>query len=812
MIDSITVPHSPLSDEARSSSQAVSSLSSPGGQNFDLNAAIEELQHQIRDIQISDARHKSLFLQEQKRARHLSLVNEVQKCALATRETEAFLSQVTRAIGSHFADCDVSFYLSGRTLSGLFGNDDSAIRFWEGEGEEMIVVASAGEHDLGPLPLSRRPLAEIKAAGAHPDARSFLSVPVSADGEGSGWIIIQTRDEGTLEARDEAALFTSAAIIAAHLQNSRLFRSMIEVNDFNQSLLNSMLHSLLVVDKNGNIQFVNQRLLTTFGASRDDFRKQALERVFGDGPARHHELRSVIETVIETGEAREVPEVHVWSPDGNKIFDVRVFRVYFRGQAEAALLLINLTLRWRKTYQLQLMHEIGRLFQETVSLDVNQVLSTVLTCITAGSALGFNRAFVFLFDPVRGTFRGRMALGPSSPDEAGRIWVDISQRELSLEEMLAQDGSPERINTPLQGETRALVGHPNNPCYTLFPTMLAEKRARRVTHDEWFDCSLASNDEQRDEANRFSALLRAREMAVAPLVTKDEIIGVIFADNLYSGSNVEDDDVQMLDTLAGQACLAIDNAQTFQSLQEAQRELVSSERLVAVGEMAARVSHEIRNPLATIGGFARSILRKTEDIASVTRKTEVIVAEVSRLEELLTDLLDMARPRPLALQRESVNEIAEHSLLLAESDLRTFGAVVERDFAPDLPLVPLDRSRLLQALLNTIRNGAQAMPDGGVIRVVTRQLNAKTIQIQIQDSGVGIPTKALKEVFNPFFSTKVSGSGLGLAVTKKIIADHGGSIDVQSQEGVGTTFFFTLPLRPHNEPPATEESLSEPSN
>ncbi len=798
MLEPVTASHSPFASDSQNSSLSSSSPVSPDEQNFDEVATIEELQRQLRDVQISDAHHAALFVREQKRARHLSLVNEVQKCALATRDNEAFLSQVTRAIGSHFADCDVSFYLSGRALSGLFGDEDSAVRFWDGEDEEMILVAGAGEHDLAPMPLSRRSLAEIKGAAAHPDARSSLSVPVPADGEGSGWIIIQTRDEGALEARDEAALYTSAAIIGAYLQNSRLFRSMSEVNDFNQSLLNSMLHSLLVVDKNGIIHFVNKRLLDTFGAQRDDFRKQPLERVFGEGPARHHHLREAIEKVIEDGESREVPEVHVWSHDGNKIFDVRLFRVYFRGQAEVALLLINLTLRWRKTYQLQLMHEIGQLFQESVSLDVNQVLSTVLTCITAGSALGFNRAFVFLFDPARGTFRGRMALGPSSADEAGRIWGDISQRELSLEEMLAQDGAPERIQTPLQEQTRALVVHPDNPCLALLPTLLEQKRARRVTHEQWFNCS-QSPPEWENETAPFSALLCAREMAVAPLVAKEEIIGVVFADNLYSGSPVEDDDVQMLDTLAGQACLAIDNAQTFQSLQEAQRELVSSEQLVAVGEMAARVSHEIRNPLATIGGWARSVLRKPDDAEGVKRKTGVIVSEVARLEELLNDLLDMARPRPLHLQLESLGEIADHSLLLAEADLRAVGAVVERDFAPDLPLAPLDRSRLLQVLLNIIRNGAQAMPNGGTLRVSTRKLDDEWIEVSVRDSGIGISPKALKEVFNPFFSTKVSGSGLGLPVTKRIIADHGGRIDVQSQEGMGTTFSFALPLHPGSE-------------
>ncbi len=795
MIDLVAAPDPAFSSGATSS------------QDLDLHARIEELERSVNDLQVSDAHHSALFLQEQKRARHLSLVNEVQKCALATRDNEAFLSQVTRAIGSHFSDCDVSFYLSGRALSGLFGDGDSAVRFWDGDGDDMILVAGAGEHDLGPMPLSRRAFPELKANGAHPDARSFLNIPVVADGEGSGWLVIQTRDEDALEPRDEAALLTSAAIIAGHLQNSRLFRSMSEVNDFNQSLLSSMLHSLLVVDKSGTIQFVNKRLLDTFGATREDFHKQPMERVFGEGPARHHDLRAAIEAVIETGEAHEVPEVHVWSPEGNKIFDVRLFRVYFRGQAEAAMLLINLTLRWRKTYQLQLMHEIGQLFQESVSLDVNQVLSTVLTCITAGSALGFNRAFVFLFDGARGTFRGRMALGPSSGDEAGRIWGDISQRELSLEEMLAQDGAPERIETPLQDQTRSLVGHLANPCFSLLETLLREKRARRVSHDEWFDCSDEAPEEWRVEADRFAALLCAGEMAVAPLVTKDEIIGVIFADNLYSGSPVNDDDVQMLDTLAGQACLAIDNAQTFQSLQEAQRELVSSERLVAVGEMAARVSHEIRNPLATIGGFARSTLKKPGDIEAVKRKTGVIVAEVARLEELLTDLLDMANPRPIALKLESLNEIADHALLLAEADLRAVGAVVERDFAPDLPLALLDRSRLLQALLNIIRNGAQAMPDGGAIRVSTRQLDAEWLEIQVKDSGVGISAKALKDVFNPFFSTKVSGSGLGLPVTKRIINDHGGRIDVQSKEGVGTTFSFVLPVHPPGDQTPAEDGM-----
>jgi len=760
-------------------------------------ARFAALERQVQELSAADARHSALFLQEQKRARHLSLINEVQKCALATRDNEAFVSQVTRAIGSHFSDCDVTFYLGARAWNGL--SDAPTAHPAPENGDELIALALAGEHGLGPMARARRSPDDFHAQPAHPDARSVVVTSISLDGEAAGALVVQTQDVGALDGRDEVALLTSSAIITGHLQNARLERTMSEVGDFNQSLLNSMLHSLLVVDRNGVIRFVNQRLLDTFGAAKYDFQRQPLESVFGEAPARHHDLRGAMNSVLESGEGREVPEVHVWAPEGTQIFDVRLFRVFFRGQPEVALLLINLTKRWRQTYQLQMMHEIGRRFQEAVSLDVDKVLSTVLTCITAGSALGFNRAFVFLFDPSTSRLCGRMALGPSSPEEAGHIWNDISQREVSLEEMLREDGSSERIETPLQRRTRGLALSPDNACLALLRHALEEKRALLANRNDWFDCPPDASPEHLNEAWAFGDLLSAPEIAVAPLVTKDEIIGVVFADNLYSGSPIEDDDLQMLDTLAQQACLAIDNAQTYETLGQAQQELVFSERLVAVGEMAARVSHEIRNPLATIGGFARNVLRKPDDIEGVKRKTGVIVSEVARLEELLTDLLDMARPRPLQLRPESLNEIADHALLLAEADLRAARATIERDYDPHLPPVPADRSRLLQALLNTIRNGAQAMPDGGAIRLSTRFLPSyghtpDMAQISIADSGIGISDRALKQVFDPFFSTKVSGSGLGLAVTKRIIADHGGQIDVESQEGRGTTFLFSLPL------------------
>jgi len=775
----------------------------------------DQLSAQLR---VSEERFRSLFLQEQRRARHLSLINEVQKCALNTREIGPFLPQVTRAIGSHFPDCDVALYLSrSLRLGGWETPDALEVRdaerdnwhsiSWnappgEADNHQMIVVATNGERGLCP-PVGTRCThdEDEECPQPSPDARSFLTEQIQLEGETIGLISVQSAQTDVLDARDVGALHTVCAIIGAHVQNSRLFRHMSEINEFNQNLLDSMLHSMMVVDKDGLIQFVNERLLKISSRTRDELRGQPLETVFGETPAYHHNLRGAMKQVLETGAGHELPEVHIWTPDGPQIFDLRMFRVFFRGQAETAILLINLTERWRKTYQLQLMHEIGRLFQE--SLDIDRVLGTVLTCITAGTALGFNRAFVFLLDENEARIEGRMALGPSSPEEASRIWSEISQRELSLDEILNSNELSLGPRTFLQERTLGLGIELDSPCFPALKTAIERRGAMCVRHSELVapDCQsheLSATPRQLEESHQIAALFSAYEVAIAPLVAKDRLIGVVFADNLYSNNAIEPGDVQLLDTLAGQAALTIDNALTYQALQSAQRELVSAERLVAVGEMAARVSHEIRNPLATIGGFGHSILKKPSDETAVVRKARVIVSEVARLEELLTDLLDMARARPLQLAPESINEIAEHALLLAEADLRAYNVTLERELAPDLPLLCVDRARLLQALLNTMRNGAQAMPDGGVLRVATRLLPAtearpETLQIEVGDSGIGISERALKQVFDPFFSTKVSGSGLGLAVTRRIIQEHGGHIEVDSAEGRGTTFFFLLP-------------------
>ncbi|HEX8235389.1 MAG TPA: ATP-binding protein [Abditibacteriaceae bacterium] len=848
----------------------------------ELQSYAEQLEERVaartHELQASEERYRSLFLQEQQRAQHLALINEVQQCALATRNIEDFLHQVTTSIQAHFRSCDVVFYLcqdtSNQDLAASFSgseptpasvsdallkgpgalslaqlseghqessngthNGDGASRHEYSQGhptaaigvnecKELVVAAQVGGHGLS-LPIGARHALDVglpgqaalrgemlyiandaaqderyqRPPGVHRNAGAEMCVPVRMENEMIGVISVLCTDKSTFDARDAVALQTAATIAAAHVQSSRMFHQMRELKEFNETLVGTMLHSLMVVNHAGIIQIVNERLSQTLRLPRERLVNQPLTTVFSPSTLEKHSIPDTLRDVTQTGFAREVPEVHVWTPEAEFIFDLRISRVYFRGEAQAVVLLINLTQRWRKTQQMQLVSEMGRLFQ--ASLDINKVLYTVLTCITAGPALGFNRAFLLLLHEDSDTLKGAMALGPSSAEEAARIWRDLGQRQLSLQEILADESAFNPTHpTPLQQQTLALQINLHHPCFEVLRQAVHERRTSRVARDELIGPGLAAVSGEQHAANELETILNlftAPEIAIAPLASKDRIVGVVLADNLYSAASIEEDDLRLLETVAQQAGLTIDNALTYQALQKAQKELVSAERLVAVGEMAARVSHEIRNPLATVGGFARSVLKRPEDADVVRRKVEVIVDEVSRLEELLSDLLDMARPRQLDLQPHAINEIVEHALLLANADIKASGVEVKRELAHDVPLLLVDRRRLLQALLNTMRNGAQAMPEGGVLCVATRvhrvEDNVCWLEIEVKDSGLGIPTRALKQVFDPFFSTKIRGSGLGLAVTLRIIRDHGGDIDVYSEEGQGTSFIMCLPLQ-----------------
>ncbi|MDB4967226.1 MAG: integral rane sensor signal transduction histidine kinase [Myxococcales bacterium] len=226
------------------------------------------------------------------------------------------------------------------------------------------------------------------------------------------------------------------------------------------------------------------------------------------------------------------------------------------------------------------------------------------------------------------------------------------------------------------------------------------------------------------------------------------------------------------------------------ALDEREQRLIRSERLAAVGKIAAQITHEVRNPLSSIGLNAEMLEEETEGEAK--KLARAIVKEVDRLTEITEQYLRFARlPRP-KLEREDLGTIVSSLLSFLRQELEGRGVRVEAHVDPSLPQVAADEHQLRQALLNLLRNAADAMVDGGQLTMTARQVDERTVELIISDTGEGITPEDLPKIFDPFFSTKEGGTGLGLALTQQIIVEHGGKIEVSSEPGRGTTFIVSL--------------------
>jgi len=235
-------------------------------------------------------------------------------------------------------------------------------------------------------------------------------------------------------------------------------------------------------------------------------------------------------------------------------------------------------------------------------------------------------------------------------------------------------------------------------------------------------------------------------------------------------------------------------------LQENRDRLVRSEKLAAVGQMSATVAHGIRNPLVSIGGFARRLLKKETEHSDARKYLQIIIDEIDRIETVLSELLDFVRPRSLVLKTLSINALLEKTLASQRAEFAQKNILLEQDPGTGLPDIEIDAGQLSLVLNHVFDNATDAMPQGGTLRVCTA-LDGSMIKITIADSGIGIAPEDSEKIFHPFFTRKPSGSGLGLAICNQIIAIHGGHIRLRRQLPQGTAFEIYLPLKTHDAPP-----------
>jgi signal transduction histidine kinase len=435
------------------------------------------------------------------------------------------------------------------------------------------------------------------------------------------------------------------------------------------------------------------------------------------------------------------------------------------------------------------------------------LMYAILTCVTAGPGLGFNRAALFLASEDARQLEAAMAIGPGSSDEARATWAQLASRPRTLEELAKAPGKEatksvfeqqlEGLTIPLSGE-RGDVPGPRNPLLEAF----FERRVVRAAGEAELGTLLPS----------LRSVFAGSEVVCVPLLGKDRALGLIVADNAFTGERIDDQRVQLLQLLAFLAGLAMDNARmvteverqagelrrALAELESTHERLLQSERLATVGAVVARVSHEIRNPLATIGGFARTLSQPRGNPEQIERKAAIIADEVDKLEQLLKEMLDFTNPHPPRLEASDANALISAFADLHRGALEQQGIELRVALTPGIPAVRLDRGQIERALLNLLQNARQAIeeagraPGGGWIALRSERVPGG-VRIVVQDNGMGIQGSARPHIWNPFFTTRQRGTGLGLSVVKKIVDDHLGSIHVESTAGEGTAFSIALP-------------------
>jgi len=334
-----------------------------------------------------------------------------------------------------------------------------------------------------------------------------------------------------------------------------------------------------------------------------------------------------------------------------------------------------------------------------------------------------------------------------------------------------------------------------------------------------------------DEGLKIKTGYLVRSLLNVPLKTANKVLGVLSVDNRVSTRMFATNDQYLLSALADWATIAIENARVVENLEQARVEiakwneeleqriadrtkelraaqdrLVQSEKLASIGQLASGVAHEINNPIGVILSFAQVLVRKVSPEDPFYKPLRSIEREALRCKAIVHNLLDFARRTTPTLKLLDINRVLDVTCDLVSHQLDDVGTKLIKSYEPKLAPIMGDANQLQQVFTNIIMNAHQAMPDGGELRITTRQL-ANEVQVLFADSGNGIPPEHLKRIFDPFFTTKEvgQGTGLGLSVSYGIVQSHGGTIEVESKVGLGSVFVVRLPIA-HEQP---EEAIAQ---
>ncbi len=561
-------------------------------------------------------------------------------------------------------------------------------------------------------------------------------------------------------------------------RNLQLQDDLRKTHDYLESLIQNTPIGILSTDQQGNILKVNSYLRQILGSNvgTQILGQNLLENNFFNIPELIHD----IDRTLKEGHTFQT-EPFDFRANSDRQIKLILSGVPLRERdsqeiTNSIILVQDVTQTYQGEYELSMISQISDFMQGNVELD--QVLHLILTAITAGCAMGFSRAMILLINRKNRVLEGQMGVSPSTQEETFQIWKELGKENISLSNFFEKygrktfrNGDIDYFNTLVQ---KIAIPLSWKDCF--FIQVIEQKKSFHVHCEK---AALGIPPELLDQ-------LHLDEFIIVPLIAKDKVIRVVIADNQFSHHSIHDEWINLLSLFANQAGLAIERAETYfkfeqeknklhkayEELKNTQERLIHAERLATIGQMAPEVAHEIRNPLVTIGGFSRMIRKKAEigSKAELLDVADIIAEEVNRLEQIVTKVLDFSQLLKFQLVLENINKIIEKScsFMISGKEIQLYK---ELDLL--IPMTLMDPQQIKQVLLNLIQNALHSMPGDGSLHITSRIEDEDSIRVSIRDSDQGIPYEMLDDLFNPFFTTKLTGTGLGLPISQRSLTTMG---------------------------------------
>ncbi|HEX9860422.1 MAG TPA: ATP-binding protein [Nitrospirota bacterium] len=468
----------------------------------------------------------------------------------------------------------------------------------------------------------------------------------------------------------------------------------------------------------------------------------------------------------------------------------------------------------RSNRELLALYDINRLLQTPISTE--EKLYIILTSLTSDEGFGFSRAHLLLTNQQRNLLEGWLSVGPLTGEQTREIWDGVSafEHENGNEHKTAH--MAETLDrAPFEYGIRSFMepikrgrGHPVQTAVSRRPKSIVD---------------LPSCKDQVHPG--FLELVSCPHITFIPLVFRDKVLGIMAVEEHAPDRAQDDNLLRTLSIYGNLAAIALENAELTRNLeekvetqermnmelQEAQSRILHLDRLSSMGAVAAGVAHEIKNPLNSL--IINLDLLKSEIMDGGCGKKEqlrlagVLEKEAVRINRTMTEFLSYTKSPKICLERTDLHGVIDLVLSLVECQGKTTGIEFVRDYDTEMSDLMIDENRMKQAILNIVINAMQAMPDGGSLKIKTSVRNKKTngttkpgeVNVEFTDTGCGIPSKSMWKLFDPFYTTKDEGTGMGLPIVDSIIRQHGGKVGIDSVRGKGTTVTLTLPMPDQDE-------------